>query len=268
MNMIRLFTAITLLSLPVSAAPAWEAEISKLKTGSHPPIPSSTLDFKLSWKGMLKAGTLRMEFSPPDVKKPGSFVIKSSASSIGVASSLFPYSHSYWSEIDPKSLDSKYFNSTETGKEESVETTNRYSSSQTRVTEKTTDLKTKAISNQAFVFGHGQAHDLFSAILKIRSQRLAPGDEYTLLLLPFTSPYLLKVKVESKEKHMGRDTLRMSFAMQKIDRKSGALRTYKKLKRPVTLWLTDDADRIPLELRAEVYIGDVRAVLTGFKKNP
>jgi len=43
---------------------------------------------------------------------------------------------------------------------------------------------------------------------------------------------------------------------------------YKKLKKPVTLWLSDDADRVPLELRAAVYIGDVRAVLTNFSKTP
>ncbi len=61
---------------------------------------------------------------------------------------------------------------------------------------------------------------------------------------------------------MGRDALRMSFAMTKIDRNTHSLGSYKKLKKPVTLWLSDDADRVPLELRASVFIGDVRAVLT------
>jgi hypothetical protein len=28
-----------------------------------------------------------------------------------------------------------------------------------------------------------------------------------------------------------------------------------------TLWLSDDANRLPLELRAEVFIGDVRMTL-------
>jgi hypothetical protein len=39
------------------------------------------------------------------------------------------------------------------------------------------------------------------------------------------------------------------------------------MKRDATLWLSDDTDRIPLEFRAPVYIGDVRAVLTSFKKH-
>lgn len=40
-----------------------------------------------------------------------------------------------------------------------------------------------------------------------------------------------------------------------------------KLKKTVILWLSDDADRPP-KIRAAVYIGDVRAVLTDFSKLP
>jgi hypothetical protein len=33
-----------------------------------------------------------------------------------------------------------------------------------------------------------------------------------------------------------------------------------------TLWLSDDANRIPVELRSEVFIGDVRMTLSGHRK--
>jgi len=250
------------------SAPAWKAELSPAKAGSHPPIGSSTLDFTLSWKGMVKAGTLTMEFAPRDARKPGLMVIKSSASSQGAAAALFPYSHSYWSEIDPSTLGSRYFHSTEEDSEEKIVTGNRFASSGVHVNETSTDLKSKSVSTKSFAFPYGDARDMFSAILYIRSQKLAPGEEHTLLLLPFKTPYLLKVRVEAKEKHLGRDALRLSFALRKIDRKTLELGTYKKLRKPVTVWLSDDADRIPIELRASVYIGDVRAVMTGFTKNP
>lgn len=250
------------------SAPAWEAELSPAKPGSHPPVSPSVLDFSLSWKGMLKAGVLRIEFAPPANPKPGAFVIKSSASSRGAAATLFPYSHSYWSEIHPATLASRHFSSTETDSKETVVTANRYSPAKVSVHEVTTETKSGAVTTETFAFPHGQARDMFSAILYIRSQTLAPGEEHTLLLLPFTSPYLLKVTVEAKEKHLGRDTLRLSFALRKIDRTTHALVPYKKLRKPVTVWLSDDADRIPVELRASVYIGDVRAVLTGFAKTP
>ena len=66
--------------------------------------------------------------------------------------------------------------------------------------------------------------------------------------------------------HNDRKTIRLSVGMQKIDRKTLELRPYKKMKRDAMLWLSDDDDRIPVELRAAVFIGDVRAVLTGFRK--
>jgi hypothetical protein len=250
------------------SAPDWMADLSPPAPGRHPAIPPSTLDFTLSWKGMLKAGKLQIEFAPKGVTKPGSLVTKCSASSLGAAATLFPYSHSYWSEIDPSSFSSRYFHSTEKDSKETVVTTNRYYSKSVSITEVTTETKSGAIATEAFSFPYGPARDLFSAILYVRSQKLDPGEEHTLLLLPLASPYLLKVKVEAKEKHLGRDTLRISFALRKIDRSTDALVPYKKLKKPVILWLSDDVDRIPIELRASVYIGDVRAVLTNFSKNP
>lgn len=264
----RTFLSYCLSAACAFSAPVWKGELSLAKPGGHPAIPPSTLDFTLSWKGMVKAGTLRMEFAPKGVKKPGVVVIKSTASSLGAAATIFPYSHNYWSEISPRTLGSSYFHATVNDGEESVVTTNRYTAGNVDVREVATVTGTGAVNTQAFAFPHGPARDMFSAILYIRSQKLNPGEEYTLLLIPFTSPYLLNVKVEAKEKHHGRDALRLSFGLRKIDRTTHALVPYKKLKKPVTLWLSDDADRVPLELRAAVYIGDVRAVLTNFSKTP
>jgi hypothetical protein len=264
----RTFLSFFLSAACALSAPAWKGELSPAKPGSHPAIPSSTLDFTLSWKGMLKAGALRMEFAPKGVKKPGVFVIRSTASSLGAAATLFPYSHSYWSEISPRTLGSSYFHATVKDGEESVVTTNRYTAGNVDVRDVATVTETGAVNTQAFAFPYGPARDMFSAILYVRSQKLDPGEEHTLLLVPFTSPYLLKVRVEAKEKHHGRDALRLSFGLRKIDRTTHVLVPYKKLKKPVTLWLSDDADRVPLELRAAVYIGDVRAVLTNFSKTP
>jgi hypothetical protein len=250
------------------SAPAWVADLSPAKLASHPPIAPSKLGFRLSWKGMVNAGSLSIEFAPKGEKKPGSMVIKSSASSEGAAAVLFPYKHSYWCEIYPTTLASRYFHSIEEDSEEKVVTTNRHVMSRVTVEEVTTNAETGAVSRQSFLFAYGAARDVFSAMLYIRGQKLAIGEEHTLLLLPFKTPYLLKVRVEAKEKHLGRDTLRLSFALRKINRKTLELGTYKKLKKPVSVWLSDDADRIPIELRASAYIGDVRAVLINFSKNP
>lgn len=262
----RIISLVFLSAVCAFGAPAWQSEINVRDAGSHPAINPSILDFDLSWKGMLKAGTLRVDFAPRDANKPGSFVTKSSASSRGPAAVLFPYQHSYWSEIDPKSLRPRFFHATEKDDKENLVTTNRYSFGKVLVKEVSTKTKGGAVATEAYSFPHGPAYDVFSAYLTLRSKKLNPGDEHTMLLLPFKSPYLVNVKVEAKEKHLGRDAIRLRFAMKKIDRKKHTLVAYKKLKRPVTLWLSDDADRFPIELRASVYIGDVRAVLTNFSK--
>lgn len=262
------FLVLLLMMKCLVAAPAWYAELTSASPGKHPAIPPSTLDFTLSWKGMVKAGTLKLQFAPNGFKKPGSFVTKSSASSLGAAAVLFPYKHSYWSEIHPTTIAAKYFHSTETDARETVVNTNRYNPGDVQVRETTAISSNGAVATEAYKFPFGPANDMFSSILFIRSQKLDIGEEHTLLLLPFKSPYLLKVRVEAKEQHLGRDTIRISFSIRKIDRKTHELKPYKKLNKPVTVWLSDDADRVPLELRAAVYIGDVRAVLTGFAKHP
>lgn len=249
-------------------SPAWQGQLTSEGPGPHPIISSSTLDYTLSWKGMLKAGKLDIEFAPPGIRKSDSFVIKSSAASLGAASALFPYSHTYWSEVQPKSLRSKYFKSTETDDEEIIVTTNTYRLSEVVIRESSKDLKSGKTTTLDDTFPFGGARDMFSAILHLQSQKLSNGDEHVLLLVPFKSPYLLKVRVEGREQHMGRDSIRLSFSLKKIDRKTHELVEYKKLKKPVTLWLSDDAERLPLELRASIYVGDVRAVLTGYTKHP
>lgn len=264
--MFRLTTLFCLTIVSAHSAPEWREKLSGHKVGSHPMIEPSKLEFTLSWKGMVKAGAIDIEFAPRNITKPGALVVKSSASSRGAAATLFPYSHSYWSEIYPNSLKPRYFQATETDSKEKITTTNRYTNSSVSIVENSLDLKGGKTTIEKVTFPHGPAMDVFSAVLFVRSQNLNVGDKYSMLILPFKSPYLLTVQVQAKEKHMGKDAIRMSFSMRKIDRDTLEFKQYKKLKRPVTLWLSDDKDRVPLELRAAVYIGDVRAVLTKFTK--
>ena len=103
-------------------------------------------------------------------------------------------------------------------------------------------------------------------MLHVRSQKLDTGDQITLVVHPFGTSYLLRVKVQGRELHNGRNAIRLTMGMRKIDRKTQELVAYKKLKKDATLWLSDDAERIPMEFRAAAFIGDVRATLTGHRK--
>jgi hypothetical protein len=265
---LRFLLPLVLATATLHADPEWTKEITSSKPGSHPAIESCKLEFSLSWKGIVQAGYLDIEIAPKEISKPGYLVIKSTGYSQGFAKKLFPYSHSYWSEIVPGTLESRYFQSTETDSKEKIVTTNQYSATKVDIEEITTRTSTSKKTTLTETFGQPDVRDLFSAILFVRSQKLDVGDRHTMLILPFKSPYLLKVSVDAKEKHEGKDAIRLSFALQKINMRTQERVAYKKLKKPVTLWLSDDADRIPLELRASVYIGDVRAVLAKHTKTP
>jgi hypothetical protein len=255
------------LIVPACGEPVeWTKELSSAKPGKQPALAPCVMDFQLSWKGMVNSGQLRMEFAPKDAKKPGALVIRSSARSLGPAASLFPYQNNFWSEIDPTSLSPRLFHAVESDRKETVTTTTRHFPDRVECRETTRAAKSKIDIHSDTRFHYAPVFDIFSAMLHIRSQKLADGDQITLVVHPFDKPYLLRVKVVGHEKHNGRETIRLNVGMRKINPLTMELMPYKKLKSDATLWLSDDKDRIPVEFRAAVFIGDVRATLTGFRK--
>lgn len=248
------------------AAPAWKGELTSSVPGQFPALAPTALDLKVSWNGTINAGTIRVEFAPPDVTKPGSFIVRSTAASQGAAAVLFPYQTNFWSEVDPASLRPRLFHAVETDKKETVDTTVQYFPNRVASREVSKLLKTGKIERTNRNFAFSPVFDIFSAMLHVRSQKLATGDQITLVVHPFGTSYLLRVKVHGRELHNGRNAIRLTLGMRKIDRKTQELMPYKKLKKDATLWLSDDAERIPMEFRAAAFIGDVRATLTNHRK--
>jgi len=67
------------------------------------------------------------------------------------------------------------------------------------------------------------------------------------------------VTVLGREKHLGHNCIKLDFKMSKI-RHDFTLKNYDKMK-SATMWITDNSDRVMVELRSEVFIGDVRVTL-------
>jgi hypothetical protein len=261
-----ILSALVACGFSTAAEPAWKSELTSPAPGSFPPLKPSVLDLQVSWKGMVDSGKLRMEFAPKGVSKSGALVIRSSASSLGPAAKLFPYQNNFWSEIDPSSFRPRFFHAVETDSKETVNTTTRHFTDRVESTEIARLDKKGSETRKDRVFRITPAFDIFSAMLHVRSQKLDAGDRICLVVHPFDTPYLLNVKVAAREQHLGRHAIRLSVGMRKIDRKTLELTDYKKMKSDATLWLSDDADRIPIEFRAAVFIGDVRATISGFKR--
>jgi len=249
-----------------AADPAWKNELTSPAPGTFPPIPPCVLDLQVSWNGLLNAGKLRMECAPQDAQKPGAYVVRSTASSTGPATVLFPFQSNFWSELNPSSFKPRVFTAVETDDRKTSTSTTRHFADRTEFQETTKTLKTKIETHHERVFMFSPVFDIFSAMLFVRSHKLDDGDTFALVVQPFGTPYLLRVKVQEHELHLKRKTIRLSVGMRKIDRKSLELLPYKKMKNDATLWLSDDADRVPVELRAAIFIGDIRATLTDYHK--
>lgn len=263
---LRLFTLVTLVAAASAcASPAWKSDLSSPVLGSHPRLAPTSLDYQISWKGILDSGRLRIEFAPPGEKKPGAYVAKAYGRSHGAAAKIHPYQFNTWSELHPAPLIPRFSRNSETDKNGTEVTTMRYGSQRVE-----TDTWAKSISgkieNKHRVFEQSFVHDIFSAMLHIRSQPLASGDRINLVIQASDQPYLLRIRCLGRERHNGLATIKLSAGMSKIDRQTLALQPYKKLKRDATLWLSDDDDRIPVEVRAAIFVGDVRAVLIQSKK--
>jgi hypothetical protein len=257
----RLFLISTLATALATAAPAWKGEISSPALGTHPPLKPVALDFQLSWKGLIHSGKVRMEFGSPASQKPNAFTITANGGSQGAAAAIYPFQFQFRSDLNPTNLRPRSFHAVETDAKETETTSVRYLNDRTESHRVTRELTTGKETTKIETFAHAPVFDIFSAMLHIRSQKLAPGDSITLVIQPFNNPYLLRVKCIGREIHNEQKTIRLTVGMQKIDRKTGELRAYKKLKKDATLWLSDDSDRVPVEIRAAAFIGDVRATL-------
>jgi hypothetical protein len=109
--------------------------------------------------------------------------------------------------------------------------------------------------------------DMAGALLLARSQPLRNGDRLSLAVFPGEWMYLVRVKVEGREKLRWqgelRDTIKVSLQIDWID-KQYRLHPHKKFQRG-TIWVSDDKVRLPLRLEVKVFIGSVFAELVELK---
>lgn len=259
----KIFVILVAGSLPLLAD--WKAEITPAKLGPQQRLAAQEIRYRLSWKGMLDAGALTFTFGQSDPKHPSDYHARATGGSQGIAAKLFPYKIDLASRLDPATLRPRSFLGIQDEGDELNISRTRWSGTLVH-TEHTTRItqngKEGSITTE---FRFTPVYDALSAMLHVRSQRLATGDRLVLPILPFNKPYLLRIEVLGRPKFAGRDAIQLGIALQKIEPGTLDLQPYKKM-RQTTLWLSDDANRIPLELRAELHIGDVRMTLAGHRK--
>ncbi|MBE2205852.1 MAG: DUF3108 domain-containing protein [Chthoniobacterales bacterium] len=114
--------------------------------------------------------------------------------------------------------------------------------------------------------------DLFSGMLFVRSQEFTPGKTISTIIFPGDSPFLVELKCLGTEKipiaGTPRDAHKLDVRLHRINLKKGeTLEPHGKF-RSGTVWLSNDADRIPLRAEVDIFIGYVFAELESINFNP
>ncbi|MBL9132565.1 MAG: DUF3108 domain-containing protein [Verrucomicrobiaceae bacterium] len=246
-----------------TVVPAWSSSLTTSRPGPYLTIPPCILDFELGWNNTVKAGTAQVI-----VKQAGDYWRASAqASSTGFARTLWTYDCTMASIIDKSSLHPRFMQHSESDRAETC----RYRVSfQPRrlITESTIQPKDGTATSFTTECAFAPIEDLLSVILFVRSLPLAAGDSVTRVVQPWDKPYLTTFEVQGRESlDIGgtkQPCIKLGIKIRKIDRTSLVLSSYKKMK-TATIWISDDALRLPVEMRAEIFIGYMSCRLTSKK---
>ncbi len=259
-------SVITCLSLMVcgmssAAEPRWSSKVKPFAKSEFPEIRPITLNYSMSWNGTINSGRVTMVLGKEHKNAKSLFLMQAYGRSTGVAGAAFPYSFVYNSFTRKGTNQPIVFISQETDRNEVTHVKNTHHIDKVKHTRVDKTLAGKVTKKREHEFRHRNLHDPLSAMLYLRGQPLKNGDVVHLALHPFRSPQYAKVTVLGREEHRGFPCIKLDLKIENIDKKTKQLEPYKKLKK-ATLWISDDLDRILVELRSKVFIGDVRMVLT------
>lgn len=257
----RFLLSALFLTATALAEPDWASTLTQTTPGLLK-VPACVLDFELGWNNSIKAGTARVT-----VQEAGESYWRATAqaSSTGFARTLWTYDCTMSSIIRRDTLHPIFMQHSETDRSETCRY--RVSFQPKRViTESTILPKEGAASTSTFVCGFSPVEDLLSIILFVRGLPLANGESVTRVVQPWDKPYLTTFEVLGREnlevEGKSKPCIKLAVKIRKIDRDSLTLSSYKKMK-TATIWVSDDEERLPVEMRAEIFVGFMSCRLTG-----
>jgi hypothetical protein len=117
-------------------------------------------------------------------------------------------------------------------------------------------------------FGDRAVHDTHSAMAQLRGWRATPGAAKTVLVVSGRRLWRVELRYE------GQDTIGSALGNRRAVRLSGAAyrasasftQSSQKATRTFKVWLSDDADRVPLKMSASTELGEVAMELTEYNR--
>ncbi|MEO8205174.1 MAG: DUF3108 domain-containing protein [Chthoniobacterales bacterium] len=267
--------AITL-SLWMLASPAsaqlkgkWLEELTPVAAPAYPDIRPFTATYRFGWSNMLDAATAKVEYTRP---QKNAYTIHATGGTVGLVRRLWKIDVIHDASGSLLGCFPAKMNQKET-----------YASQ--KINMEAIFQRNLSWSLRQVTPSGGGIHkwrkvpvldlrDMTSAMLFVRSQPMKVGDEIVMTAFPGDSPFLARVHV------VGRETLPLNGEKKKVFRltielnkinvqgaSKGALLPQSKFRKG-TIWITDDADRIPVRAEVDIFIGYVYGQLESVQFAP
>ena len=251
------------LAATISAAPSWEATLTKDPPGDFPELRPVRTIYHFGWSG-ITAGKGDMHFSKVSGK---GFELEASGGTTGFARALWKLDATYRGLANAETLRPIESKQVEAYRRKKITTELNFTdASVTRTRTETPGSK----GNKAKPFNFPGLFDLHGAMLYLRSQPLTDHAVYRIVVYPATSAYLATVTVLGREKisvHAGSyNAIKFDVQLKRLGQDL-ELEPHKKFRRAI-VWVSDDENRIPLRIEAQIFVGTVFADLYAIHFDP
>jgi len=234
----------------------WQDQLSTPEPGGFPPLRPVTLEYQCGWAG-LTAGEVDARFSRPS---PGVCELEVKGGTTGLVRALWRLDATHDARGSVLTLKPLAVRQKEVYRAQTVRTELDFDESGVDRLRETSNEKNPARRKR---YDFPNLYDLQTALLFVRSQKLQTGQVYRMVVYPATNPYLATVTVLGRErikvKAGSYPAIRVDLRLQKVTPEL-TLEPHGKFKR-ATGWISDDDDRLPLRMYAQLFVGTVWAEL-------
>lgn len=243
---------------PEELHPAWREDVRSLRAGAFPEPPAElTMDYVFGWSGIVAArahGVLRRGGD-------GTWAGSLSGGTESWARSLWKLDAEYSIKISARDWTSISMRLVQNYRTYRTDEKAEFPFGGVRAWRESSKVGAKPARWRNF---HVEGiRDIAGAVLLARSQPLRDGDTIRLAVYPGEWMYLVTARVEKREAipwhGSERKAIRISLGIETIG-KDYSLSPHRKFQRG-TVWVSDDALRIPLRVEVGVFIGHVFAEL-------
>ena len=216
------------------------------------------LRYKMSYSGFLRAGTAVLELSEKDFNGKKVFYTKGTGWTSGAVKWFFKVEDRYESYFDKDTIKPYLFKRkiNEGGYKKHRITSFNHKSNKAYVQDFTLQKDTSVVFSRV--------QDMLSAFYYLRNynvKNMKKGEEIGIDMFMDSQVYPFKLRF------LGREILKTKFGTLKtmIFRPLVQSGRIFKAQESVTLWITDDENKIPVKLSAELSVGSLRADLEAYK---